>query len=296
MKEVKIAICLFGQIRTGLYCAPAIKAAHDLIDGKEIVIQINRSRREVCKIKIDYFCWAKDFDSNGMVSGKTFGELTNKLDESAINDVFSIYNPVKTGITTFDNDVKDNDIQSNIKWLMPKPLLLSIVSAINLKKEYELDCGLPYDFCFCQRFDSLTTPFNPVERIVREHGIRDNIIYSHWITNFPQEDNAWGVGDFWFGGDSFAMDLMSASLSQYIDSDLPDLDLNESQLGYGPNVILYNAIHQNNIWTTEFPGGLKAAPVRPESDLTLNALDPSTAVKHHSHFEASHPSSKTTKK
>jgi hypothetical protein len=104
------------------------------------------------------------------------------------------------------------------------------------------------------------------------------------------------VGDFWFGGDSFAMDLMSASLSQYIDSDLPDLDLNESQLGYGPNVILYNAIHQNNIWTTEFPGGLKAAPVRPESDLTLNALDPSTAVKHHSHFEASHPSSKTTKK
>ena len=292
MKEVRIAVCLFGQIRTGLYCAPAIKAAHDLIDGKEIVIQINKRRREVCRIKIDYFCWTKDFDSNGLVHGKTFGELTNKLNESDINDVFSIYNPAKKGITTFDDDVKDNDIQSNIKWLMPKPLLLSIVSSMNLKKEYELDCGLPYDFCFCQRYDSLTTPFNPVERIVREHGIRDNIIYSHWITSFPQEDNAWGVGDFWFGGDSLAMDLMSASLSQYLNSDLADTSLNESQLGYGPNVMLYNAMHQNNIWVVEFPGGLNSSPVRPESDLTLDVLDHSTAGKHHTHFEVNHPSSK----
>ena len=292
MKEVRIAVCLFGQIRTGLYCAPAIKAAHDLIDGKEIVIQINKRRREVCRIKIDYFCWTKDFDSNGLVHGKTFGELTNKLNESDINDVFSIYNPAKKGITTFDDDVKDNDIQSNIKWLMPKPLLLSIVSSMNLKKEYELDCGLPYDFCFCQRYDSLTTPFNPVERIVREHGIRDNIIYSHWITSFPQEDNAWGVGDFWFGGDSLAMDLMSASLSQYLNSNLADTSLNESQLGYGPNVMLYNAMHQNNIWVVEFPGGLSSSPVRPESDLTLDVLDHSTAGKHHTHFEVNHPSSK----
>lgn len=296
MKEVRIAICLFGQIRTGSYCAPAIKAAHDLINEKEIVIKINKRKREVCKIKIDYFCWTKDFDSNGMVSGKTFGELTNRYSESAINDLFSIYNPVKTGVTNFDNDVKDTNIQSSIKWLMPKPLLLSIVSAMNLKKEYELECGLPYDFCFCQRYDSLTTPFNPVEKIIQEHGIRDNIIYSHWITMFPQEDNAWGVGDFWFGGDSFAMDLMASSLSQYINSDQVDVDLNESQLGLGPNVILYNAIHQNNIWVIEFPGGLSAAPVRPESDLTLDVLDPSTAAKHLAYFEANHTSSNRIKK
>lgn len=294
MKELRIAVCLFGQLRTGLYCAPAIKAAYDLIDGKEMSIMINRKYYQQCTVKVDYFCWTKDYNSNGMVKDKQFGAETGKLTEAEINEVFAIYNPIKTGITRQVDEPKDPmEIDSAIKWLNPKPLLLSIVSAINLKKEYELECGLPYDFCFCQRFDALTTPFSPVEKILFDHGVRDNLIYSHWITTFPQEDSAWGVGDFWFGGDSFAMDLMSASLSQHvIDSDRSHSEINESQLGYGPNVMIYNAVHRNNIWAIEFPRGLEAAPVRPEADLTLNVLDSNTANIQHDFFVKHHPANK----
>jgi hypothetical protein len=293
MKELRIAVCLFGQVRTGEYCAPAIKAAYDLINGKELRINFNRKYWDTCIVRVDYFCWTKDYDSTGMVKGIEFGQ-EGVVDADVIQRVFAVYNPIKSGITRRAQEPDENiEIDTAIKWLLPKPLLLSIASAVNLKKEYELECGWRYDFCFCQRFDTLTTPFSPVERLLRDQGVRDNILYSSWITTFPQEDAAWGLGDFWFGGDSMAVDLMTASLSQHlIDSKRADSEVNESLHGYGPNVMLYNACKKNNILAVEFPGGLEAAPVRPTANLELDVLDPATAHVHHDFFVVNHPSNK----
>jgi hypothetical protein len=294
MREIKIAVCLFGQVRTGQYCAPAIKAAYDQVDGKEIVINFNRQFSYKCIIKVDYFCHTKDYDSVGQAKGAEFGQESPVSDEE-INAIFAVYNPNRSGITRrIDEVVFENpEIDSAIKWLLPKPMLLSIIAAINLKKEYELECGWKYDLCVCQRFDALTTPFSPLEKLLQEFGIRDNVIYSHWITSFPQEDGAWGLGDFWFGGDSFAMDLMSASLSQWIiESKRSDSEINESQLGLGPNVMMYNACKKNNIFVIEFPNGLEAAPVRPGADLKLDSMAKHTAHIHHNFFVRNHPSNK----
>ena len=294
MREIKIAVCLFGQARTGQYCAPAIRAAYDQIDGTEMLVGFNKQFVDKCKIKVDYFCHTKDYDSAGQTKGVEFGQ-ESAVTDTAIADLFAMYNPIKSGVTQrADETVFENpEIDTAIKWLLPKPMLLSIVSAVNLKKEYEVECGWKYDVCICQRFDTVTTPFSPVEKLLRNHGLRDGLIYSHWVTMFLREDSSWGLGDFWFGGDSFAMDLMTASLSQLvIDSKRTDSEVNESQLGYGPNVMLFNACKKNNIFVVEFPGGLEAAPVRPQADLKLDVLDGATAHIHHDFFVQNHPSNK----
>jgi hypothetical protein len=290
MKEFKIAVCLFGQIRTGLYCAPAIKSAYDQLNGKEIEILFNKEYRMKCRIQVDYFCWTKNYDSAGYIKGFQWNDDV-PFNQSVISDVFSFYQPIRSGVTPKESEPPENEdiLADTIKWWAPKPLLLSIISSLRLKQEYEADCGLRYDLCVCQRFDALTTPFNPLEKLINDFGFQNNAIYTHWISQFPREDNCWGVGDFWFAGDSFAIDLMSASLGQYlIDVRRADYDINESQRSFGPNVLLYRACSKNNIRVIELPW-LEAAPVRPTADLTLDVMALDTAHIHHNFFVKNHP-------
>jgi len=36
MKEIRIAVCLFGQLRTGLYCAEYIKVVGTNLDSRNL--------------------------------------------------------------------------------------------------------------------------------------------------------------------------------------------------------------------------------------------------------------------
>lgn len=291
MKELKVAVCLFGQPRTGLYCAPYIKESYNL-DGHEVELTtLNKgvAEKELVKISVEYFCSTKDYNTNGMVVGKTYGEMS-PADPTEIDTLVSMYNPVKSKVISYDKEPKfDKNLTHNILgWDWPKSFLHGIVSAINLKKEYELDCGWRYDLCFCQRFDAITSPVSPAGILIKNVPIRKGVVYSHWITRFAEEDNSLGIGDFWFGGDSLSMDLMASSLTRYLsNSTKVSSDINESYVGVGPNVLLYNAFIENNVYVDHFPGGVSATPVRPESDLTTPVME-----SYHSHlnfFTKNHP-------
>ena len=288
MKQINIAVCLFGQIRTGVYCAPAIKAAYDYVDGKTFNINLN-GRIQECIINVDYFFWTKEGQTVGQFIGKTYEEQTGTVDLTDLEKLTEIYKPKLQGITKIENEPQLVQNNSLIEWNFGKPLMLGIVSAINLKQQHELSTGIRYDLCICQRFDVVTEPFSPIEKIIREHGITTEVLYFAWFSKFWEEDGAWGAGDFWFGGDSYSIDMMSANISQYlIDSTRSDIDLNESQQFLGPNVMLLNAAKRTNS-LLKLLQGLNAGPVRPEADLTLDVMDKNTAKKHVKFYVDNHP-------
>ena len=288
MKQINIAVCLFGQIRTGVYCAPAIKAAYDYVDGKIININYN-GRVQECIVNVDYFFWSKEGQTVGQFIGKTYEQQAGTVDLTDLEKLTEIYKPKLQGITKLEDEPQLKNSNSLIQWNFGRPLLLGIVSAINLKQQHELSTGIRYDLCICQRFDIVTIPFTPVEKIIKEYGIVNEVVFVDWFVKFWEEDGAWGTGDFWFGGDSYSIDMMSANLSQYlIDSDRSDTDMNESQQFIGPNVMLFNAIKRTNSIMKQLTG-LEAGPVRPEADLTLNVMDPKTAKKHVNFYVKNHP-------
>ena len=288
MKQINIAVCLFGQIRTGVYCAPAIKAAYDYVDGKIININYN-GRVQECIVNVDYFFWSKEGQTVGQFIGKTYEQQAGTVDLTDLEKLTEIYKPKLQGITKLEDEPQLKNSNSLIQWNFGRPLLLGIVSAINLKQQHELSTGIRYDLCICQRFDIVTIPFTPVEKIIKEYGIVNEVVFVAWFVKFWEEDGAWGTGDFWFGGDSYSIDMMSANLSQYlIDSDRSDTDMNESQQFIGPNVMLFNAIKRTNSIMKQLTG-LEAGPVRPEADLTLNVMDPKTAKKHINFYVKNHP-------
>jgi len=288
MKQINIAVCLFGQIRTGVYCAPAIKAAYDYVDGKIININYN-GRVQECIVNVDYFFWSKEGQTVGQFIGKTYEQQVGTVDLSELEKLTEIFNPKLSGSTKLEDEPQLKNSNSLIQWNFGRPLLLGIVSAINLKQQHELSTGIRYDLCICQRFDIVTVPFTPIEKIIKEYGIVNEVVFVAWFVKFWEEDGAWGTGDFWFGGDSYSIDMMSANLSQYlIDSDRSDTDMNESQQFIGPNVMLFNAIKRTNSIMKQLTG-LEAGPVRPEADLTLNVMDPKTAKKHINFYVKNHP-------
>ena len=288
MKQINIAVCLFGQIRTGLYCAPAVKAAYDYVDGKTINININ-GKVQPCIVNVDYFFWTKETNTVGQFIGKTYQEQTGVINTDELNQLTAIYNPKLSGMTLVEDEPQHKNNNSLIQWNFGKPLLLGLVSVVNLKQQHELETGIRYDLCICQRFDIVTIPFTPIEKIIKEYGIINEVTYWAWFSKFWEEDGSWGTGDFWFGGDSYSIDMMSANLSQYlIDSYRSDTDMNESQQFIGPNVMLFNAMKRTNTLMKQL-SGLDVGPVRPESDLTLDVMDPTTAKKHIKFYVDNHP-------
>jgi len=284
MREFRIAVCMFGQIRTGLYCAEYIKSGYDM-DGQIRDVNFEGIGLTSVKIKVDYFCHTKNYNTPGHICGKIYNNVTNVSDEDT-DSILNVYNPISYKISDYESESKI------IGWNMA--FFNSLVSSINLKNQYELETGIRYDMCFCQRYDIVMKPASPINILFKKHMIRDNCIYTNAIVRMMREDNCLGIMDFWFGGDSFSVDLMSASLVRYI-SDLKRIhsDFNELPFGIGPNILLYNAIIENNILPLQFPESLMVTPVRENSDLSLSIAD--NVQYFNDFFVNNHPGIKPTK-
>lgn len=255
---MKIAICLYGQFRTGLYCAPYIKSCYEFGSCD-------------LDIEVDYFCFTKDYNTNGRVlNDKKYGEITPFNNYDDLEKAFDIYKPKEKMV--FKKEHEGYPITN-----FPHPNLFSIMMSIELKKDYEEEHGFKYDYCFCQRFDVLILPKN-IALMIMNLGDKERFIYTHLIERFPLERNSLGIGDFWFGGDNMSLDLLSSGITPLF---------SKAHIGCGANVAMYDILMANNIYPSIPQPYLLATPVRPEANLELDVMD--SFYNHHDFFINNHP-------
>jgi len=272
MKEIRIAVCLFGQVRTGLYCAEYIKRLYNLSN-----VTINGC---IHPVKIDFFCSVKNYNTNGHVSGKVFGEESTVLvPQSDIDELLNTYNPILSNVIDYKLDLKYYK-----RWVY-LPMITGLIDSINLKSRYELDHQFVYDYCFCQRYDCLVHPIDIIKRIILQIEPGLAIVQYYNINN--NEDSHVSMGDFWWGSDSLSIDLMAASLGriQYINE--KNKEHNFWYIGLGPNVCLYKALSENDIMIKTPNFGIDVVLVRPEADLSIPVIE--SFLLHREFYTSNHP-------
>lgn len=151
--SLNIAICIWGQWRSGDICAPYIKNFFTAYDEN---------------INVDFFTSVKDYNlyensstpSNFNIDGN---ELLNKLE--------SCYNPKKKKIT---KDIVHENNYYGVKYI-------GMADAIMLKKQYELENNIKYDLVFLARYDMLIWPTDYFRNLVRQIQKHHNLMKSNSI-------------------------------------------------------------------------------------------------------------------
>lgn len=292
---IRIAVCLFGQLRTGIYCAPYIKHSYALPESMHVG---GHRPAELQDVHVDFFCFTKDYQTSGQVSGTEYGSVEEeRIPKEKIDALREAYQPKAFGLSSRSQLRYVRDARP-YKWgalpcRWPMFIFSGLLSSINLKREYEVTYNFAYDMCFCQRFDAVTSPAQLAEKVLRQYGLRHNTVYSTFVSPFTEEDGLLGIGDFWFGGDNWSIDLMAAGLSRYVfDMHKIHADANENSAGLGPNVTLYSLLTENSTSVVDLQAA--ACPVRPQSDLSLPVLD--SFRPHHQFFINNHPGIQASQK
>lgn len=289
---LNIAVCLSGQVRTGVYCAPYIKDMYTVIDKN---INIDR---------IDYFCCVKDYHTvpNLVDARDQYNTLIEKTSIDKIDELLSYYNPILYQIITYEYEIDEyNKFVNGDIWL--DAILTTIrgwIISVKLKNEYELTTGIKYDVCFCQRFDVIIDPRNGIlDYVIREIYssnllIKNRVVFSKWVSWFNSGARLYGIDDFMFGGDSFSIDLIISSLSRYLlDRKRVLVDFNEKIKVSSINAMIYNCIIDNDI-LLKLLQNINSTIVRPDANLTLDVL--TSYNEHNRHWKEKDPISAKSKK
>jgi len=278
-KKIKIAVCLFGQPRTGLYCAPWIKQWFDVPYG----IEINQYRqnfdmhpefvsKEPCDVQIDYFMHVKDYNIYINTIGDPEWDGTRNavkiLPEEELSKLIDIYKPKKYGILTNSEEASMTNpgIRNGYSTMFH-----SITSAMRLKREYEIETGELYDYCFTHRYDGISGPTIDSFKIRLEGaGFPPMSVTSIGdIHRWKWENWRLGPNDIFLGGDNLAMEILLADTSKVYLTD--NFIMCNDDIG-GPNVILGRSFGNTNI--KHFPEhNIHCAIVRHSADLNIPVMD-----------------------
>jgi hypothetical protein len=151
LDNVKIALCFSGQIRTGILTYNNIK---NFIG--ELMPQ--------CDVFVHTWDVITQTSSDLSIAGVPFKEK-NELFEN-----FSkLWNPKKMVVETFDDWKRINQIE---------PLFYSLLESNKLRKNYELDMNIKYDFVIKIRPDFI---YNPNYKLKDEMEVILNAEYGHTI-------------------------------------------------------------------------------------------------------------------
>lgn len=147
--EIKnIAICMYGQYRTGDACLEYIKRFYN-VPGS---------------INVDYFCSLKPYETT--YTRHKHNEETKKdimaqdlLDTATItyqaNQIKKHYKPKEFKLYKVKDEDKLKDIKGSI---MHSKVLAGWVDSIMLKQKYEAENDITYDMVIMQRYDAIIWP------------------------------------------------------------------------------------------------------------------------------------------
>lgn len=148
IKIKNIAICMYGQYRTGDACLEYIKKFYD-IPGS---------------INVDYFCSLKPYETT--YTRHKHNKETKKdimaqdlLDTGTItyqaNQIKKHYKPKEFKLYKVKDENKLKDIKGSI---MHSKVLAAWVDSIMLKQKYEAENDITYDMVIMQRYDAIVWP------------------------------------------------------------------------------------------------------------------------------------------
>lgn len=275
-KKIRIAVCLFGQPRTGIYTAPWILESFNIPAGTEINIYSKPFdsyhpllQRQQCEVEVDYFFNVKDYNIYFNTKGDPVWDKVRPIpvSESDIQQLVDLYKPSAYEVVSADSERNMLDGERNSYTAM----YYSISRAMRLKRQYEINNNVNYDFCFAHRFDTMIGPYTKSFRDrLTGPGFNPLAVFtSSEILRWRWESWRLGPNDIFFGGDNMAMEMLMADISRLWGSD-DELQLND-ELG-GPNLILNRSAGNASV-KLDYDYNIISAVVRHSADLSIPVFD-----------------------
>ena len=155
-----IAVCFYGQYRTGDACLKAIKNFYKLSDDHNI--------------NVDFFCSFKSYETT--YTRHKFNKQNNKdWTSKKIYKSFEVQKQIDyiqevlqpKSIKVMDTNVEES-LKDHEKSIIHSKVLNAWNHAINLKQVYEIENDLTYDMVFMQRYDAVIYPLYAFECIVKK--------------------------------------------------------------------------------------------------------------------------------
>lgn len=275
-KKIRIAVCLYGQPRTGIYTAPWIRECFNIPAGTEINIYSKPFdsyhpllQRQQCEVEVDYFFNVKDYNIYFNTKGDPEWDQIRPIpvSESDLQQLVNLYQPRAYEVSSTDSERNLINGERNGYTAM----YYSISRAMRLKRQYEINNDINYDFCFAHRFDTMIGPYVTSFRD-RLSGPGFNplsILASSDILRWRWEMWRTGPSDVFFGGDNVAMEMLMADISRLWSSD--DLIQLNDELG-GPNVTMHRSAGNASV-KLDYDHNIISAVVRHSADLSIPVFD-----------------------
>jgi len=277
-KNKKIAVCFYGQIRTGDYCKSFISEFLKIDDAD-----------------IDIFCSTKNYD----IFLRTDGGSKTDVAESDIIELFNYYNPKLQNIISYDDEspfVTGEDITKDTGLFFS-----SFIDSIMLKRQYESMHNFVYDYVIMLRYDTIYEDINYLKKffIMLDFYLQKKITSSSFVFVNPFTykgitTSDW-INDVIIVGTNEAINLVCSQLINfYIDlnqkfkysvfmTPTTGLDNGHIGLGYAIQQMCVNKYYFHDAMT--YP--LLFALVRQSADLTLDVLAENTFYAHQLHHRES---------
>lgn len=270
---------MYGQIRTGIYCAPWIKRWFEVPKGTPIVLHKQQVlvdnevlATEPCEVEVDYFLDLKDKDNSTNSIGDDPEQLKPLFSDN-LQKILDLYQPKNYHITNYDQEFNwrtGNGLQNYAS------MFNSIFTCMRLKRQHELKTGRLYDFCFTHRYDAINGPdINGFRNRISTLGFPPLTILSSYtggsgVRRWPWENWRLGPNDVFFGGDNFSMDLLMSDVSRilFVNNNV----IQSAGEWGGPNVILGRSINNSSL-VHDYERDFITAIVRAQADLKRDVFD-----------------------
>lgn len=162
MKISNLAVCFYGQYRTGDICVPHIKHMLDMIED----------------MNVDIFCSVKNTVSYHTADGSVNHEdirnvyLVSTDDQKHIANFLSEHlTPKKLHFVT--DDPSFIKMQTGVR---PDFFVFTgIIDAFMLKQQYEAETGIYYDAVLLLRYDIMARPLDYIKKFIRSLQDQDDI-------------------------------------------------------------------------------------------------------------------------
>ena len=152
-----VAICMYGQYRTGDACLEYIKKFY-----------------QAKNVNIDFFCSVKEYETtytrleyNKNTLGTTDHLTQRPLDKTAIeyqsNQIKTHYQPKKFEVYKTRNESILLDMKQSI---LHSKVLSAWAESIMLKQQYEAENNMTYDLVIMQRYDVIVWPSFAFEKVL----------------------------------------------------------------------------------------------------------------------------------
>ena len=228
--------------------------------------------KEPCDVEVDYFLHIKDYNIyintigdpewDGSTNGVKF------VSQEFINELVAVYNPKKYEVLTCEEEknMTSTGVRNGYS-----AMFYSLTSAMRLKREYEIETGQIYDYCFTHRYDGIMGPSIDGFKM-RLEGIGFppmSVLTLGEMYRWKWENWRLGPNDVFLGGDNLAMEMLLADTSRIYASD--NFMMCNDDIG-GPNVVLGKSFGNSNIRQDSEPH-LHCAIVRHSADLNIPVLE-----------------------